>query len=146
MILESEIRTVSNQIDSLSKLGVISIDARAGLYQAYVDAKAANEKAEIKQKLDANEVDGAMFDQMEHVRREKITAYEKFMEIYEQAESDAFAELNHKFVVERAVTADKKDKPKRSIVVILGTIGTLIFVIFWLLIQDKIRELKATEA
>ncbi len=146
IILESEIKTVTDKIDSLTKLGVINIDARAGLYQAYVDAKNANEKTEIKEKLVANEKDGAIFDQMEHVRREKITAYEKFMEIYEQAESDAFADLNHKFVVEKAVIADKKDKPKRSVVVILGTIGTLIFVIFGLLIQDKIRELKATEA
>ena len=145
LILESEIKTVTDRIDSLSKLGVISIDARAGLYQAYVDAKGAGEKTEMKDKLTANEKDGAYFDQLEHVRREKITAYEKFMEIYEQAESDAFAELNHKFVVEKAVKADKKDKPKRSIVVILGMIGTLIFVIFGLLIQDKVRELKEIE-
>lgn len=145
-ILETEIKVVTDRIDSLTQLGVISIDARAGLYQAYVDAKGAGEKVEIKQKLTANEKDGAYFDQLEHVRREKITAYEKFMEIYEQAESDAFADLNHKFVVEKAIKADKKDKPKRSIVVLLGMIGTLIFVIFGLLIQDKIRELKALEA
>lgn len=64
------------------------------------------------------------------------------MATYEQTESDANAKLNHKFVVEQAVVADKKDKPKRSIVVILGTIGAFVFIVFALLLREKLRELK----
>lgn len=146
IILENELKIVAKSIDSLTQIGVLNIDSRSGLYQAYVDAKSVSEKQEIKSKITSNEKDGALFDELEHTRREKITAYEKFMEVYEQAESDAFAELNHKFIVEKAIVSDKKDKPKRSIVVILGTLGTLVFVIFGLLIQDKIKELKRTEA
>ncbi len=145
LILEGEIQIVAKAIDSLTQLGVLNIDSRSGLYQAYVDAKVAGEKTEIKSKIVINEKEGAYFDELEHTRREKITAYEKFMEIYEQAESDAFAEMNHKFVVERGIVADKKDKPKRSVVVLLGMIGTFVFVVFGLLIQDKIRELKQAE-
>lgn len=141
-MLQLELKSVSNQIDSLAKLGVMNIDARAGLYQALVDAKNPSEKAEIKDKLLVNEKDGPFYDELEHFRREKITAYELFMAIYEQAESDANAQLNHKFIVERAVVADKKDKPKRMIVVLLGTMGTFIFIVFALLIREKLRELK----
>lgn len=140
-MLQQDLFKISAQIDSLSKLGVMNIDARAGLYQALVDAKNPNEKAEIKEKLAINEKFGPTFDELEHIRREKITIFEEFMAIYEQAESDANARLNHKFIVERAVVADKKDKPKRMVVVLLGTFGTFFFVLFTLLIREKVREL-----
>ena len=61
---------------------------------------------------------------------------------YEQAESDAYAVFNHKFVVEKAVVADKKDKPKKLILVLLSTLGTFVFMVFALLIFDRIQELK----
>lgn len=141
-MLQLELNKISAQIDSLAKLGVMNIDARSGLYQALVDSKSPVEKAEIKEKLVVNEKEGPLYDELEHIRREKITTFEVFMAIYEQAESDANAQLNHKFIVERAVVADKKDKPKRMIVVLLGTMGTFIFIVFALLIREKIRELK----
>lgn len=141
-MLQLELDKISFQIDSLAKLGVMNIDARAGLYQAFVDSKSPSEKAEIKEKLIANEKGGALYDELEHIRREKITAFELFMAVYEQTESDANARLNHKFIVERAVVADKKDKPKRMVVVLLGVIGTFVFINFVLLIREKLRELK----
>ena len=61
---------------------------------------------------------------------------------YEQAESDANTEFNHKFVVELAVVADKKDQPKRLIVVLLSTIGAFIFIVFGLLIKERIEALR----
>ncbi|MBC9811384.1 hypothetical protein H9Y05_02745 [Crocinitomicaceae bacterium CZZ-1] len=141
-MLQEDLNKISVQIDSLAKLGVMNIDARAGLYQAFVDSKSPAEKAEIKEKLLVNEKDGPFYDELEHIRREKITAFELFMAIYEQTESDANAKLNHKFIVERAVVADKKDKPKRMVVVLLGTMGTFLFIVFALLIREKIGELK----
>lgn len=141
-ILQQELTKISSQIDSLARLGVMNIDARAGLYQALVDATNQAEKQEIKTKLTINEKDGPLYDELEHIRREKITTFEEFMAIYEQAESDANARLNHKFIVERAVVADKKDKPKRMIVTLLGAMGTFIFIVFALLIREKINELK----
>lgn len=141
-ILQQELTKISSQIDSLARMGVMNIDARAGLYQALVDATNQGEKQEIKTKLTINEKDGPLYDELEHIRREKITTFEEFMAIYEQAESDANARLNHKFIVERAVVADKKDKPKRMIVTLLGAMGTFIFIVFALLISEKINELK----
>lgn len=141
-MLQFELDSISAKIDSLASVGVMSIDSRAGLYQAFVDATNSSEKVEIKEKLMINEKYGSVYDQLEHLRREKITNMELFMATYEQTESDANAKLNHKFVVEQAVVADKKDKPKRSIVVILGTIGAFVFIVFALLLREKLRELK----
>jgi uncharacterized protein involved in exopolysaccharide biosynthesis len=85
---------------------------------------------------------GAVFDALEYIRNEKITQLEEFQVSYEQAESDAFAIFNHKFVVEHAVVADKKDKPKKLIIILLATLGTFFFMIFVLLVSDRLKELK----
>ena len=76
------------------------------------------------------------------MRDEKIVKMEKFLDSYEQAESDAYANFTHKFIVERAVKADKKDKPKRMIIVLLAVIGSFVFMVFALLINERIKELK----
>jgi tyrosine-protein kinase Etk/Wzc len=134
--------SILKKLDSLSSLGVISLDGRTNLFQAYVDAKNAGEKAEIKRTIDVNMKHGSTFDGLEFIRNEKIMQLEQFQVSYEQAESDAKAVFNHKFVVERAVVADKKDKPKRMIIVLLSTIGGFVFIVFALLITDRINELR----
>lgn len=134
---------VLKKMDSLAELGVLSLDGRSGLYQAYVDAKNANEKAEIKRTIDVNAVNGTTYDGLEYLRNEKIKKLEEFMVSYEQAESDANTVFNHKFVVEKAVVADKKDKPKRMIIVLLATIGAFVFIVFALLVKERLAELKS---
>lgn len=134
--------SILRRLDTLSALGVISLDGRTNLFQAYVDAKNAGEKAEIKRMIDVNQKYGSTFDGLEFIRNEKIMQLEEFQVSYEQAESDANSVFNHKFIVERAVVADKKDKPKRMIIVILATMGAFVFMVFALLIADRLKELK----
>jgi len=140
--LESDRDAVLDQLDSLARTGVLSIDGRSSLFQAYVDSKSQAEKQEIKKTIDINMQFGARFDGLEDIRDEKIMQLEQFKVAYEQAESDANTIFSHKFIVERAVVADKKDKPKRIIIVLLATLGAFIFMVFALLINDRIRDLK----
>lgn len=140
--MEIDRQEVLRKLDSLAGLGVVPLDGRANLYQAYVDAKNAQEKTEIKKAIDINMEHGATFDALEYIRNEKIVKLEDFMESYEQAESDANTMFNHKFVVEKAVVADKKDKPKRMIIVLLATIGAFVFIIFGLLLKERLQDLK----
>lgn len=140
--LEQERKDVLFKLDSLAELGVVSLEGRTNLFQAYVDSKSAQEKTEIKKTIDINMKHGSLFDGLEFIRNEKIMQLEEFLVSYEQAESDAYSVFNHKFVVERAVVADKKDKPKRMIIVLLSTLGAFIFMVFALLIKDRLNELK----
>ena len=137
--LEKDKEAVLNQLDSLAALGVVPLEGRANLFQAYVEAKNAEDKADLKKRIDINLEFGAVFDGLEYVRNEKIMKLADFALSYEQAESDANTQFNHKFIVERAVVADKKDKPKRLIIMLLATFGTFVFMVFALLIQDKIK-------
>lgn len=143
--LELKKNALVDKLDSLSNIGVVSTDIRSNLFQALVDSKDPNEKKELKNQIDMNLKYGSEFDALEHKRNEMIINMEAFLQIYEQAESDAMADFSHKFVVERAVVADKKDKPKRMIIVLVSTIGGFLFGLFYLLVLEKYRELKTIE-
>ena len=140
--LERDKEAVLDQLDSLAALGVVPLEGRANLFQAYVEAKNPADKADFKRRIDINLQYGAVFDGLEYVRNEKIMKLADFALSYEQAESDANTRFNHKFIVERAVKADKKDKPKRLIIMLLATFGTFVFMVFVLLIRDKIKEIR----
>ena len=134
--------TLLKKLERLAEQGVLPNDARATLYQALVDSKSPQEKEEIRKKIEVNNKYGSVYDALEYQRNEKIVKIEDFNVSYEQAESDANANFNHKFVVERAVVADKKDKPKRLIIMLMATIGTFVFAVFFLLLQEKLKELR----
>lgn len=141
-LLDEDLKTVLVQLDSLAAKGVISLEGRTNLYTAFIEAKSAADRDFLKRQIDVNLLYGAKFDGLEQMRDEKIIKLEKFLDSYEQAESDAYTNFTHKFIVERAVVADKKDKPKRMIIVFLATIGTFIFMVFLLLINERFKELK----
>ena len=134
--------SVLNLLDSLSAKGVASMEVRSNLFQALVDSKSPGEKSDIKAKLAVNTLYGAHYDALEQMRDEMILKLEDFRVSYEQAESDANANFNHKFVVEKAVKSDKKEKPKRMIIVLVASLGGFIFGVLFLLIRQRIQELK----
>ena len=144
--MEHERDSLLTRLEDLAKQGVLPNDVRATLYQALVDSKSPAEKTEIQRKIDINTKFGSVYDGLEYQRNEKIVKIEDFRVSYEQAESDANAQFNHKFVVEKAVVADRKEKPKRMIIVLVSTIGGFIFGLFFLLIQQRMKELKLNEA
>jgi LPS O-antigen subunit length determinant protein (WzzB/FepE family) len=144
--MEYERDSLLTSLEELAQLGVLPNDVRATLYQALVDSKSPAEKAEIQRKIDVNTKYGSVYDGLEYQRNEKIVKIEDFRVSYEQAESDANAKFNHKFVVEKAVVADRKEKPKRMIIVLVSTIGGFIFGVFFLLIQQRIKELQLNQA
>ena len=141
-LLDQDLQNVLTQLDTLGDKGVVSLEGRTNLFQAYIEAKSNDDRIFLKKQIDVNLKYGAKFDGLEQVRDEKIIKLEKFLDSYEQAESDAYTNFTHKFVVEKAVVADKKDKPKRMILVLLSTLGTFFFTIFGLLIYEKYKELK----
>jgi tyrosine-protein kinase Etk/Wzc len=144
--LERDLQKINDSLDVLSKNGVLAVEGRSSLVEAYTQAKSPQDKAYLKEKLDVNSEFGATYDGLAMLRNEKITSLAHLEESYEQAESDAYANFNHKFVVEKAIVADKKDKPKKAIIILVATITTLIFSIFLLLILERIKELKALTA
>lgn len=141
-MLEEQKNAILYRMDTLAAMGVVSIEGRANLFQAYTTAKNEADRDFFKKKVDVNLLYGATFDGLEEERNEKLVKIAEFEAAYEQAESDANTFFNHKFVVENAVVADKKAKPKRAIVVLVATAGVFFFALFAMLIRERIRELK----
>jgi capsular polysaccharide biosynthesis protein len=141
-LLQSKIDKILVKLDSLSGLGVICAEERANLAQAYNEASSKKDKEFFKNQIDINLKHGAEYDALARLRDEKLSKLTIFEIAFEQAESDANANFNHKFVVENAVVADKKEKPKKAIIVLVATISTFIFMIFLLLIQERIKEFR----
>lgn len=141
-ILENTLKKITAKLDSLSEIGVVTSEARANLFQAVIEAKSPADKEFFKNQLTVNIKHGAEFDGLYMLRNEKTMQLTLFENSYEQAESDANTNFNHKFIVERAVVADKKEKPKKAIIILVTTIMSFIFIVFALLLQNKIQELK----
>ncbi len=135
---------ILKKLDSLADLGVIALDVRSNLFQAYVDSKNPADRAELKKKIDINMKYGAMYDGLEYMRNEKIVKIEDFNNSYEQAESDANTKFNHKFIVERAVKSDKKEKPKRAVIILVSTLAAFFSGLFSLLFWEKYKELRGS--
>ena len=129
-------------MDSLTRMGVVPLEFRSNLFQALVDSRNAQEKDKIQEKLAVNTENGAQYDALEKMRDEMIIKIADFRVSFEQAESDANANFNHKFVVEKAVKSDKKETPKRIIIVLSASLGGLIFGVLFILIRQRFQELK----
>jgi LPS O-antigen subunit length determinant protein (WzzB/FepE family) len=139
--MERERDSILSCLDSLASLGVIALDVRSNLFQAYVDSKNPADREELKRKIEINMKYGAKYDGLEYMRNEKTVKLEDFRISYEQAESDANTKFNHKFIVERAVIADRKEKPKRMIIVFIATVAGFVLSVFSLLLFEKYKEL-----
>ncbi len=57
-----------------------------------------------------------------------------------QTKVDMSQQVSYKFWIDQASAADKKAYPKRAIVVLLGTFGTMILFILLLLVADRIKS------
>jgi uncharacterized protein involved in exopolysaccharide biosynthesis len=140
--LENEIAAISKELKRLTGLGVVAVNVRSRLYQALVDSKNPQEKSQLKEKIAVNNTFGSTFDGLERERNEKIIKLEDFKVAFEQAESDAATIFSHKFIVQKAVVADRKDQPKRMILTLIAGLGSFVFIVFCLLIVARYKELK----
>ena len=131
-----------DKMDSLSQLGVVNPEARANLFAALNESKNPNDREFFREKIQVNLENGSRYDALADLREYRIDKLTTQESAYEQAESDAFEDFTHKFVVESAFPADRKAKPKRAIIVIISTILTFIFAIIVLLIIERIRILR----
>jgi uncharacterized protein involved in exopolysaccharide biosynthesis len=141
-MLEEQMKKLQSEMDSLSVSGVLPTESRANLLQAYNEAKSPADRAFFQNQIEVNSKYGAKFDGLQMLRDEMIVKLAKFEDSYEQAESDANTLFNHKFIVESAVIADKKDRPKKSIIILMTAFGTFLFMVFALLIRERYLELK----
>ena len=67
-------------------------------------------------------------------------AQKLFQEKYQNTRVDASYSLPQKFVVEKAVPADKKSYPNKMLIVIVTTVCVLSLTVFLLIFQENIKR------
>lgn len=130
------------EMDSLSQLGVVNAESRANLFSAMNKATTAEDKEFFRNQINVNQNYGSRYDALADLREFRIERMTEHEVSYEQSESDANENFNHKFIVEKAYPSDKKAKPKRMIIVLVSTIAAVVFMLIVLLIKSRLSDLK----
>lgn len=141
--LFSERQAVKDTMAKLTQLGVVTMDGYEGLVTQLINAKTAEDKESTKRKLEMTELYGS-----------ELTSYEitlDFLEdriatmssVYEQAETNAFSSISHKFTIEPASLPVRKAYPVRWMIVVVSTFSTVFLAIVLLLFWEKAKELQA---
>lgn len=140
--LKDSIDAKSKKLDSLSALGVVADRIRAELPMAYNNAKTQADKEYFKAKMEINMRLGAMYDGYYEERRAQLDNLQELSVAFEQTESEANTSIRNQFIIQEAEPSDKKERPKRILIVLIATISTFVFASFYFLTAERIKELR----
>ena len=141
--LQSQLSKIQDSIKSISELNVIGFDKAANAYHAaYAKSlsqgktqgiKVLENKLRIVAKYEGTYL---MLTRLLQQETERMSAMnEKYME----AKVDAEQFIPHKFIIDKAYKSDKKDSPKRMLIVLFSTLSALFFALLIVVIQDSIN-------
>jgi len=88
---------------------------------------------------------GALYIFMWNMIRSETTLVTNLSLKYKEARLEAEQNLPHKFVVEQAYPSEKKVYPRKSLIVIVSTLASLLFALILLIVIDNIRARMAIE-
>jgi uncharacterized protein involved in exopolysaccharide biosynthesis len=88
---------------------------------------------------------GALYISMWNMIRSETTLVTNLSLKYKEARLEAEQNLPHKFVVEQAYPSEKKVYPRKSLIVIVSTLASLLFALILLIVIDNIRARMAIE-
>jgi len=85
---------------------------------------------------------GGLYNSLAKQLDEEIVQLSLLKAKLNEANVDAFQDLPHKYVVNPAQVSEKKSYPLRSLIVIVSTISTFVFALFFLLIIERFKTIK----
>lgn len=146
MLNEEEIRLnaalekVVETLDKFQAMGVVSDLERGGLFEAYGQAlRNPNSKSlqKLENQIEANRKFGDEYDKNKRERDILTDQILKFSSYKNQFIADTAINIPQKFIVDRAIPADKKSYPVRWLVVLGSLLAVLLFAILLLIFQEN---------
>ncbi|MCB0667912.1 MAG: hypothetical protein KDC80_18930 [Saprospiraceae bacterium] len=138
--LQAALTKVNTELNKLQALGVLSDIERSGLYEAYGEAlRNANSKAtlNLQEAIEANKQYGDEYDAMKKEREVLTDQMMKFINYKNQFIADTAIDIPQKFVVDRAIPADKKAYPIRWLVVAGAWFAVILFALILLILREN---------
>lgn len=132
--------SIEEEVDSLQELGVMGAVERASLLEAYGSARGevANR---LSRQLDINRKLGDEYDGKTKQRDMIMEQIARFRNFRNQFVADAGIDIPQKFVVDRAVPADKKAYPVRWLIVAGSMFSILMFTLILLILRENYQSL-----
>lgn len=144
--LQAYMQTLDDSLTFIRKQGVQEYDKQveAVMNAYYLAIEKGNSRAinEMKEQLDIMATYGSayksMTENLEFLRERLVLLKSK----YDEIKVDANQNFSWKFVVNKAVPADRKHSPKRSIIVIVSCLASQVLTLIVLIVKDQLKKLK----
>ncbi len=134
--LQKELDDVNGALKELKEEGILGEIERAALFEAYGNATGTAAR-DLRTQLDLNEKRGSEYDALDRRRDMIIDQQLRFRNLQNQIMADASIEIPQKFVVDRAVPADKKSYPIRWLIVFGSLASVLLFTLLILIFREN---------
>ena len=143
--LKREMQVTKDSLSSIQQKGINNYESQAEVFNdAYAQAIVKGNKRNIKEleaKLDTLSKYGTAYTSLRNKLIYDTERLSNLKEKYTEAKVDYEQALPHKFIVDKAVKAEKKSKPVRWLIVVLSTFGSFIFAFLLLLFIDNSKRI-----
>ena len=144
--LRSELDSMEFELTKLRERGVHDYESQAEVFseQLGIAIVKGNDKAarQIQNRLDTLAKYGSFYVALRDESRILKDELVRLKTRYDQAKVDVYQTLPETFLVNRAFPAERKTFPKRSLIVLISTLGTFLFALVCIIITDTIRSQK----
>jgi uncharacterized protein involved in exopolysaccharide biosynthesis len=142
--VEREIKLISDSLQKIRQLGVIDYESQASsLNTAYASAISRGDRTAaevITSRMNTLSKYGGIYNELSQKLESEIQRMGQMKAKYVSAKVNVEQTLPQIFIVDKAVKAEKKSVPKRSIIVIITSLSTLALTLLILLIIDQIKS------
>lgn len=146
--LKNETVMLRDTLSELSRMGVIgSTEGQAKLYEAYATAFSQRNTggiAQLEKQLEINRNYATVFRYFDVLLEQKAEQLKDLEAVYKQASTETKISIAHKFSLEQARPAERKAYPVRWLIVVMSTIGAFLFMIAFIVIFEKIKQIRST--
>jgi len=149
LALKQEIQGINDSLKVLRLMGINDYETQSQVFnEQYAMAIAKNNTTGarlLEDKLKVLSMYGGAYVSLRELHEEQIKQLALIKAKYEEARVDAEQILSQKFIVNRAVAAEKKAYPIRWLIVVISTTSAILFAFLMLLIVENIKTIRNYE-
>ena len=142
--LEKEVEQIKDSLLYLGELGIYDLSAQSmGISEAYAEAVRRNDQKAMKKmekQMNVLGEHGAKYRTLSERLSYSVERLSSLRIKYSEAKIDAEQNLPNVYIINTAEVPDKKAAPKRSIIVMAGTLSAFLFAVILLMILDAFRR------
>ncbi len=142
--LQQEVEQIRDSLLMLGRLGIYDLSAQSmGLSEAYAEAVRRNDQSAMKKMEQQMKVlgdHGARYRTLSERLSYSVERLSNLRIKYSEARLDAEQNLPNVYIINTAEVPDKKAAPKRSLIVMAGTLSAFLFAVILLMILEAFRR------